>query len=220
VVWAAAAVLAALWVGLVPSLSESSFAALALGLAVLAGLRWSAKPVLLAVGGLALLAIAVVIAVPSVAGLESRSFHAIDKATAGRAQLARGGVKIFADRPVYGYGSGSFASQYRKREHLLSARAPAESHTIPLTVAAEQGVIGLAAYLFLLYTVLSLQLRGSRDTLPRAAVAAAFCALVLHTLVYAAFLEDPLTWALLAAAGGLRRDAPEGSARPAEAVAA
>jgi hypothetical protein len=81
-----------------------------------------------------------------------------------------------------------------------------------VTVAAEQGVIGLAAYLFLLYTMLSIQLRGAGATLPRAAVAAAFCALVLHTLVYAAFLEDPLTWALLAAAGGLRRDAPEGSA--------
>ena len=52
-------------------------------------------------------------------------------------------------------------------------------------------------------------------------MAAAFCALVLHTLVYAAFLEDPLTWALLAAAGGLRRDAPEGSlTRRAEAVVA
>jgi O-antigen ligase len=176
--------------------------------------------VLLTVGGLAALAIAVVVAFPSVAGLESRSFEAIDKATAGRAQLARGGVKIFADRPVYGYGSGSFASQYRKRKRLRNPHAPAESHTIPLTVAAEQGVLGLAAYLLLLVTVLTVQLRGARETLPRAAVAAAFCALILHTLVYAAFLEDPLTWALLAAAGGLRRDAPEGSAQPADAVAA
>jgi hypothetical protein len=32
----------------------------------------------------------------------------------------------------------------------------------------------------------------------RAAIAAAFAALVLHTFGYAAFLEDPLTWALLA----------------------
>ena len=31
----------------------------------------------------------------------------------------------------------------------------------------------------------------------RAAVAAAFAALVLHTWSYASFLEDPLTWALL-----------------------
>ena len=38
----------------------------------------------------------------------------------------------------------------------------------------------------------------------RAAFAAAYCALILHTLVYAAFLEDPLSWVLPAVAGGLR----------------
>jgi hypothetical protein len=37
-----------------------------------------------------------------------------------------------------------------------------------------------------------------------AAIAAAYSALILHTLVYAAYLEDPLTWALLAIAAGLR----------------
>ena len=50
-----------------------------------------------------------------------------------------------------------------------------------------------------------------------AAVAAAFCALVLHTLVYAAFLEDPLTWVLLAdrrgAAAGPGAVAPRGAGR-------
>ena len=34
--------------------------------------------------------------------------------------------------------------------------------------------------------------------------AAAFCALLLHTLVYAAYLEDPLSWVLLAIVAGLR----------------
>jgi hypothetical protein len=33
----------------------------------------------------------------------------------------------------------------------------------------------------------------------RAAVAAAFTALVAHTMLYAAFLEDPLAWTLLGA---------------------
>ena len=32
----------------------------------------------------------------------------------------------------------------------------------------------------------------------RAAIAAGFVALVLHTWLYAAFLEDPVTWTLLA----------------------
>jgi hypothetical protein len=52
-----------------------------------------------------------------------------------------------------------------------------------------------------------------------AAVAAAFCALVLHTLVYAAFLEDPLSWALLALAGALAAQAGAGSRRARDAVA-
>ena len=40
----------------------------------------------------------------------------------------------------------------------------------------------------------------------------------LHTLVYAAFLEDPLTWALLAMAGALAAGAPTASRRSREAV--
>ena len=40
-------------------------------------------------------------------------------------------------------------------------------------------------------------------------VAASFCALLVHTFVYAAFLEDPLTWSLLAMAAALRRVEPE-----------
>jgi hypothetical protein len=50
------------------------------------------------------------------------------------------------------------------------------------------------------------------------AVAAAFAALVVHTLSYAAFLEDPLAWVLLAIGAALwpvrRRRAP----RPARAA--
>ncbi len=42
----------------------------------------------------------------------------------------------------------------------------------------------------------------------RATLAAAFAALVFHTLAYAAFLEDPLTWALLGIALGLSAEGP------------
>jgi putative inorganic carbon (HCO3(-)) transporter len=207
VVWACAALLALLWAGLVPSLSESSLAVLVIGLAVLAALRWRTRPVVLTVGALAVIGTGLIIAFPGLAGLESRSFDAVDKATAGRAELVRGGLEMARDRPVLGFGSGSFAERYREREHLLSERAPAESHTIPITVAAEQGIVGLAAYVLLVVVALRMQLIGARQALPRAAVAAAFVALFVHTLVYASFLEDPLTWALLAAAAGLRRPA-------------
>ena len=197
--------LALLWAGLVPSLSESSFAALALGLAVLAGLRWSWRPVLAAAGGVAAVALAVMLIAPGAVGIETHSFDKLNKSTSGRAELIKGGLQIWRDHPVLGRGSGSFAAEYRDRKNLLSPRSPAESHTIPVTVAAEQGIVGLVAYLSLLVAALGLVLRGVRRRAARAAVAAAFAALVLHTLVYAAFLEDPITWALLAAAIALRR---------------
>ncbi len=220
VVIGCALALAVLWAGLVPSLSESSFAALAVGLVVLAALRWRVKPVLLTAGVLVVAAAAAALAAPGSVGLGSRSFDDLNKATSGRADLIKGGLEMARDRPLAGFGSGSFAERYRARKHLLSPRSPAESHTIPVTVAAEQGIIGLAAYLLLVVLALRLQLRGARVSLPRAAVAAAFAALVVHTLVYAAFLEDPLTWALLAAAVALRRALPASAPDPAEAVPA
>ena len=49
---------------------------------------------------------------------------------------------MVADRPLTGFGSGSFADRYRVREHVISSRLSAESHTIPITIAAEQGAVG------------------------------------------------------------------------------
>jgi O-antigen ligase len=207
--------LAVLWAALVLTLSESSFAALLVGLAALAALRWKAWPVLaVCAAGIAVGAV-LVLAAPGSLGLRTDSFSAINEASSGRAKLLRGGLRMARDRPVWGFGSGSFADQYRERERVVSSRISAESHTIPVTIAAEQGVIGLAAYAFLLWSAFALAFGGLRRTLrrrragvvlvARCVVAAAFCALLLHTLVYAAFLEDPLTWTLLAMAAGLRR---------------
>ena len=68
------------------------------------------------------------------------------------------------DRPVLGYGSGSYAERYRERERVSSEKVAAASHTIPLTVTAEQGVIGLAAYLALVALSLALLFDGLRRT--------------------------------------------------------
>jgi O-antigen ligase len=209
-----AAALGVLWAGLVLSLSQSSFAALLGGLAVLAALRWNPRPVLAAVVVLVVAALAVVALAPGAIQIDTRSTAALDKATSGRFDLVKGALSMARDRPVYGFGSGSFAVNYRAREGVTSPRAAAVSHTIPLTVSAEQGVIGLLAYLALMATALALvfeRLLGRWRPSPEAgiagvasaAVAAAFCALVLHTLVYAAFLEDPLSWTLLALAAAI-----------------
>jgi hypothetical protein len=66
-----------------------------------------------------------------------------------------------------------------------------------VTVAAEQGIVGLAVYAALVIVSLLVLLRGAGRSPPRVAIAAAFAALLLHTWIYADFLEDPLTWTLL-----------------------
>ena len=204
-VWAGAAVLAALWAGLVLTLSQSSYVALLAGLATLAVLQWGWRRTAAPVAGVLALGVALVLVAPGAVGVDLGN---LDAATSGRAGLVEGGGRLFLDAPLAGHGAGAFERAYAARH-----RAPADgdaavaSHTIPITVAAEQGAIGLAAYLALLAAALARLLRGAGASPARAAVAAAFVALVVHTLVYAAFLEDPMTWALLGIGAALAAQA-------------
>jgi putative inorganic carbon (HCO3(-)) transporter len=200
--WARRAVVAAgcalgllvLWAGLVLTLSQSSFTALLAGLAVLGALRWGAAKMAVVIAALAIAGLMVVLAAPGAVGLDQST----EDVTSGRSELVGGGVGLFTDKPVTGWGAGAFKTEFRKQERSSNARASAASHTIPITVAAEQGVAGLALYLALIAVAIWGLLRGARASVARAAIAAAFVALVVHTLLYAAFLEDPLAWALLA----------------------
>jgi len=209
---AAAAVLGVLWGGLVLTFSQSSFGALLLGLVVLAALRWSRRWTLAVAGVVAVIAAAFVVAFPSAVRLDLESSKSLDKASSGRVDLISGGLELFRDRPVEGYGAGAFVHEYRRQKKASSERAASASHTIPVTVAAEQGVLGLALYLALVIAAGVTLLRGAHRRVERAAVGAAFVALVLHTFLYAAFLEDPIAWTLLAVGLAL--------ARPAAAAAA
>ena len=209
-----AAALAVLWFGMVLSLSQSSFAALLLGLLVLAVLRWRPLLVVGVVAAALVVGVVVVVAAPDQVGLHTGTSKGLDKSTSGRSDLIKGGARMARDRPIWGFGSGSFANDFRKRERVHSEKSAAASHTIPVTVAAEQGVIGLASYLWLLFCAFALLFGGGlrravragppEEWVGRAAMAAAYAGLVLHTLVYAAFLEDPLSWVLLALGASLR----------------
>jgi O-antigen ligase len=198
-VLAAALLLAVLWGGLVLTFSQSSFTALLVGLAILGAMRWSVRWALALSAGALVVAVAFVALAPGAVHLDLGNSRSADKATSGRYDLIKGGLKLFKDAPLVGQGSGSFAREYRRAEHVSPERATSASHTIPVTVAAEQGVIGLIAYLALLAAALARLFRGARTVPERAAVAAAFVALVAHSMMYAAFLEDPLTWTLLGA---------------------
>jgi O-antigen ligase len=201
----AAAALAVLWGGLLLTLSQSSFAGLLAGLFVLAALRFPLAKVAPALVGLLAIGLVLVLAFPSALRLDLGNAESLDDATSGRYELMRGGVELAADRPLWGWGSGSFAEEYLDHGFGVRADAVSASHTIPLTVAAEQGLIGLAVYLALLAAALSRLLHRARDDPYRAFVAAGFVAVVLHTWLYAAFLEDPVTWTLLAVGAVLAR---------------
>jgi O-antigen ligase len=178
-------------------------------LTVLAALRWRAAPALAVLGAVVAVGAAVVIVAPDEVRIDVGSSESLDDATSGRYELIEGGVGLFADKPLEGWGAGAFAREFRRQERTSAERATSASHTIPVTVAAEQGIAGLLLYLALVLAALMRLFRGARQSIARAAVAAVFAALVFHTLLYAAFLEDPLTWALLGAGLALARVRPE-----------
>jgi len=214
-VLAGAAVLVWLLAGLVTSFSQSSIAALLLGLAVLAAWCWGIRATAYA-------SLAVVVVAGVFVALAPTSLHfglkgsggSASNATSGRTTLVSGGLELFADRPLEGYGSGSFETQYKRHNKAAAAtteNAVSASHTIPVTVAAEQGVVGLALYVALLLVAFLVLFADAGRSPPRIAIAACFAALVLHTWTYADFLEDPVTWTLLALGVALaRQDARPG----------
>ncbi len=199
------AVLAILWAALLLTLSRSSLGALLVGLGALAALRWKVGRAVFAAVGVVALAVAAIAASPTTFGLN----QGLNGASSGRPGLVSGGIDLFAARPLWGYGSGSFETEYSDHHQKIGQTLSA-SHTIPVTIAAEQGLIGELVYIALVLAALVVLLRGCRADPARVAIAAAFLALLFHTLLYADFLEDPITWTLLAigSALALRPPAP------------
>ncbi len=96
---------AVLWLGLAQTFSQSSFIALLAGLAVLAAIRWSWKWTLAAVAvGIVGAALAIVL----VGGSGKLTTDRLNVDLSGRGNLVSGGLELFAERPLQGYGSGSF----------------------------------------------------------------------------------------------------------------
>jgi putative inorganic carbon (HCO3(-)) transporter len=213
--WGSVSALAVLWACLVLTLSRSSLAALLVGMAVLAALRWRpSRALVVAVAVIAIGALTIA-ATPRTFGLN----QGVNGVSSGRGGLVSGGISLFSERPLYGYGSGAFVTEYRRHHHNIDTTLSA-SHTIPVTVAAEQGLIGLVVYAALVASALVLLVRGARGDPTRSAIAATFAALIFHTLLYADFLEDPTTWALLGVGAALAAAtaSPARSRRPARSV--
>jgi O-antigen ligase len=198
-------VVVATWLGLLISFSQSSFVALAAGIVVAAAVVWGRRATL-ALIALGAVTCAVVLAIPQVRDdLVGKSRSGVDRITSGRANLVGQGIRISLDHPVVGVGVGGFSREYADRRGI-TGRDPKRvaSHTTPVTVAAEEGIVGLALLGWLVVAALLATLVGlgqgftSRVSLATGIV---LLAIVVHSLFYADFFEDPMTWALLGLVG-------------------
>lgn len=199
------AVVVATWCGLELSFSQSSFVALAVGVVVAAAVAWGRRAVV-ALVALVVLVAAFSLAVPQVRDeVVGKSRRGLNKVTSGRSNLVSQGIRIAADHPVAGVGVGGFRRAYAERTGVTGDDPKrVASHTTPVTVAAEGGIVGLALFGWLVAAALAATLlhlgRGftSRTSL---AIGIALVAIMVHSLFYAAFIEDPMTWALLGLVG-------------------
>ena len=214
---AALAFAAVVWLGLLISFSQSSFAALFVAVFCVAALVWRWKAL---VTGAVVLVVVVGVALtqPSVMHVlrghktahhphksgqsHKRSNHhaksALNRATGGRASLIVTGIRIAEAHPEKGVGLGGFERAYSKR----TGKTPRQSasHSTPVTVAAEEGGPGLLLYFWLLGALLLAAYRRiDHGTYGRLALAAglALLAIFIHSLAYSDFFEDPTTWGLI-----------------------
>jgi putative inorganic carbon (HCO3(-)) transporter len=201
---AATGVIGVLWLGLLLSFSQSSFAALIAGVILAAAVLWRWRA-LAAVLLIAAVFAGAAFAMPKVRhSLVSRSHSGLNHVTSGRSGLVSNGLAIAVHHPLLGVGLGGFKHAYAVRVGLKGKEPKSTaSHTAPVTVAAETGLPGLLLALWLFAaTLLALLRRSGRSFEGQVALAVAACLLAIgvHSLFYSDFFEDPTTWGLIALA--------------------
>ena len=190
--------IALLFWGLYYSYSQSSFVALfvvTFALAVVAASR-RLRLVLVAAALAATLAAGAFAA----GAVEGRSARDV---TSGRSRLVTVTLEAFEARPLAGVGIGG---QPRASTDETGRGSPSRnaSHTTPLTVAAELGLVGAVLYAWLLGAAAwALFLVTRHDRVLGLALSAVFLVLLMHSLLYAGFFEDPVTWGVLGLASAV-----------------
>jgi O-antigen ligase len=199
---------AALWFSYSQSSMVTIFFVVA-ALALVAGSRGTRRLVLVVAAG-------VVLAAAGVVAVHVRNDSA-RKFTSDRSRLVAVTWKVFRNHPLVGVGVGGQPKASREEAAQRLAASRNRSHTTPLTVAAELGVLGILSYLALVAGAARALLSVWRLHRPLAlGLASVFLTLLAHSLFYAGFFEDPITWGVLAiAAGALTAAAPIRRARPA-----
>jgi O-antigen ligase len=125
--------------------------------------------------------------------------HSIRDVTSGRWTRVERTADVVRDAPLLGVGLGAQPKASQDLTAKKGARtARFVSHTTPLTVAAELGIIGLAVYALLLAaTIRTILLLRRRNFRLAVSLGAVLLALFVHALAYSGFFEDPITWLAL-----------------------
>jgi len=204
--WLAAAMCAigVLWAGLALSFSQSSFTALLAGVVAAALLAWRRR------AAVPLLAVSMLIVPVALVTSQARakmldgSKSDLNSITSARSTLVSHGIRIAIHHPVIGVGMGGFRRAYADLTGMSGRDLrKAASHTTPVTVAAEEGVIGFGLFIWLLATALVVTFRRAGPTFSgrvQLVCALGLTAIAVQSLFYADFFEDPMTWAFLAIA--------------------
>jgi O-antigen ligase len=143
----------------------------------------------------------------------------LTRATSGRTRLVSVTGHVIANHPIVGVGIGSQPLAAKRELETRRRAAKNASHTTPLTVLAELGAVGFLLYLaFLAGAARLLWEAFRRDRIFGLGLAACFLVLLLHSLFYSGFFEDPVMWGVLGVAAMLvarvRRAADEPDAIP------
>jgi O-antigen ligase len=125
--------------------------------------------------------------------------ESIRDVTSGRWNRVEGTADVVREAPLFGVGLGAQPEASQDLAQRNGARtARFVSHTTPLTVAAELGIVGLAIYALLLAAAIRMILLLRRRDLALAlSLGAVLLALFVHALAYSGFFEDPVTWLTL-----------------------
>jgi O-antigen ligase len=185
---------ALLFAGIVVSYSQSTMIALSAAIVVVTFLvaDHRTRRLLVAAAGVIVVAGALAFAGLVAAGAD------VDRVTSGRTALVRETWDAFQEHPVAGVGIASQPAASRDITGGPRAERRHVSHTAPLTVAAELGIVGLALYVALLVgAVLTFRRVRVLDPALGLSLLGAFVVLFVHSLFYGVFLDDPLVWTVL-----------------------
>jgi hypothetical protein len=186
----AAAAAALAWVGILTSYSQSAFVALCAAVGAGLVLAFGRRLAWLLLAGVVVVALGI-IAVPSV------RHSGVSRVTSERSTLVGDGLRLFRDHPLAGVGLGGSTEAAAEQSPRGRALRHAQ-HVMPLTVASELGIVGLILVGWLLTVLARLALGRGAARPERLALGLGLLAIAVHSLFYAAFFEDPLTWGLAA----------------------